>query len=118
MKFFHALLLALLIVSCTVKPQLTHVVFLDLKPAANLEEVVAEIQKLKAIREIGHLEVGTFENLDDPRALSQFELVIVEKFENREDYEVYQNHEIHLALRAYLSEHLAGPPVTYDYMVD
>ncbi len=99
---------------------LAHMVYLDLKEdISDLERntLVGAIRRLSEIDEVKSLEIGDFKNLNDPRALAQFELFFQMDFKNTEDYKVYQNHKIHLRLKKLAKGLLAGPPVTYDYEV-
>ena len=94
---------------------LVHVVYFKLKPDADKAKLSAEIDKLKAIDVVHELEVGIFEDLGDDRALSDYQMVMSMTFTNDADYTTYQNHEIHLGLKAAAKDMLAGPPATYDY---
>ena len=95
--------------------QLVHVVFFKVK-AGKEAEMITEVKKLKAIPVIKDLEVGTFENLDDPRALSDYNLVMEIVLENKEAYEIYQTHPIHLTLKENAKSLVTGPPATYDFI--
>lgn len=96
--------------------QLVHLVFFKLKPDADQETLVTEINKLKTIQEVMDLEVGPFEDLSDPRALSDYSMVMSMEFKNAQAYEAYQQHPIHQALKANTIEYMAGPPATYDFV--
>jgi len=99
---------------------LTHLVYLNLKEdisGSEREKLVKAIDELKKIPEVKNLEQGSFKNLNDPRALSDFELFFQMDFKDTTDYKVYQAHEIHLALKRLAKGLLAGPPVTYDYEI-
>lgn len=116
MKRILLLLLIALTFACTEpKNEITHLVFLDLKSETDIQEMIQEIEKMEAIAELAGLEVGTYKDLGDPRALSNFELIIYTEFKDSTDYLAYQKHPIHVKLREYLLPNLAGPPVTYDY---
>lgn len=95
---------------------LVHIVLLKVKENAAIDELILEIQKLSAIPEVKNLEVGTFKDLGDTRALSEYAVLMQMRFENEPDYQVYQKHPIHLALKENTKLYLAGPPVTYDYL--
>lgn len=95
---------------------LVHMVFFDLKPEADQEALLAEIRKLAEIPVLEELEVGPFKNLEDNRALSEYELVMQMSFANAEAYQTYQQHPIHLALKEKAASFMAGPPATYDFM--
>lgn len=96
-------------------PPLTHLVFLDLKEGVDTGSVIEEIKKMQEISSLDKLEIGTFKDLDDTRAMNQFEIVIYTQFCDSVQYTQYQEDPIHLNLREYLKDRLAGPPVTYDY---
>ena len=95
---------------------LVHTVYLTLKPDADQVALISEINKIEAIEVLHDLEIGTFENLEDKRALSDYQLMMSMSFENEADYKTYQAHELHLALKENIVQFLAGPPVTYDYI--
>lgn len=95
---------------------LVHVVYFKLKPDADKAKLLEAINKLEEIEVVHELEVGTFEDLGDERALSDFQVVMSMAFANEADYKAYQTHEIHLALKAAAKEMLAAPPATYDYI--
>lgn len=94
---------------------LVHLVYFKLKPAADQNQFIAELDKLKAIEGIQDLDIGVFKDLGDERALSDYAILLSLEFENEKAYQTYQEHEIHLALKANTKDFLAGPPVTYDY---
>jgi len=94
---------------------LVHVVYFDLKEGADATKFVKEIRKLEGIEVLKDLQVGHFADLKDPRALSQFELVMQMGFADQTAYQAYQTHPLHLALKESAKGYLAGPPVTYDY---
>ena len=76
---------------------------------------VKKLQKLDDIEVVNDFEVGSFANLNDPRAMSDFELVMQMSFESEADYRKYQSHPHHLQLKKEIGGFLNGPPVTYDY---
>ncbi|MFT4667812.1 MAG: hypothetical protein ACI8YQ_004523 [Polaribacter sp.] len=99
---------------------LAHLVYLDLKEDISGVEkkgLLEAIQELSKIPGVKHLKLGAFKNLNDPRALSSFELFFQMDFKDTADYKIYQRHEIHLALKKLAKGLLAGPPVTYDYEI-
>lgn len=95
--------------------KLVHVVFFKVKAEAEADLIV-EIKKLEGIPVIQDLEVGTFENLEDPRALSYYNIVMEMSFADKAAYEVYQKHPLHLALKDNTKSMMTGPPATYDYL--
>jgi len=94
---------------------LVHVVYFKMKADASKEDLITEIKKLEEIEVLHNLEVGVFEDLADPRAMSDYDIIMQMEFEKEADYKTYQAHPIHLALKAAVGQYLAGPPVTYDY---
>lgn len=98
------------------KAPLVHLVFFDLRPDADRNAFMAEIEKLEAVTAIKWMTFGPFEDLHDPRALSQYELVMELRFARPEDYEKYQTHPVHLAVKAGLGAYLSRPPATYDFV--
>lgn len=98
------------------KGDLVHLVYFDLKEAANINQFIIEIEKLREIEVIQSLEIGTFKDLGDQRALSEYELVMQMSFKDSAAYQVYQNHPIHLQLKAAAKAVLSAPPATYDFV--
>jgi hypothetical protein len=95
---------------------LVHVVYFDMKEDADINAFITEIERLRNIEEVQGLEIGTFENLGDQRALSQYELVMQMSFKDSAAYQVYQNHPIHLQLKAAAKSVVAAAPATYDFV--
>jgi len=105
----------------SVKFNLIHCVLLNLKndiTPNDLSALKSEIKELEKIEVLRELEIGEFKNLDDPRAMSQLELIFTMAFKDDQDYQTYQNHPIHLELKSKVGKYLEGPPVTYDYLRD
>lgn len=103
------------------KGQLVHLVYFQLKPGITEEErsqLITEIENLKKIPGLEHLQVGRFKDLGDERALSEFGMVMQMSFANETAYRTYQSHPVHLELREKLSSFLVGPPVTYDFILE
>ncbi len=94
---------------------LVHLVYFDMKDAQGMEGFINDLKKLKAIKEVKSLQIGHFKDLGDQRALSEFELVMQMGFNNEADYQSYQKHSIHLALKKKIAPYLAAPPTTYDF---
>ena len=98
--------------------RLVHLVWFQMQPDLSTEltdEFVAELRKLQQIEQVHGLEVGRFQDLEDPRALSQYAWVMRMAFDSEEDYHTYQDHPIHQQLKQDIGQYLGGPPVTYDY---
>ena len=96
--------------------KLVHVVYFDLKETADISLFITEINKLRQIEVIQDLEIGRFENLGDQRALSQYELMMQMSFKDSSDYQIYQQHSVHLQLKAAAKAVIAAPPATYDFV--
>lgn len=96
---------------------LIHMVYFDVKENAEVETLIEEIRMLEEVEALKDLEIGTFKNLGDKRALEKFEVFMQMAFDTEEDYKTYQNHPAHLSLKKSIGKYLAGPPVTYDYIV-
>ena len=100
--------------------KLVHLVYLKLKKDATEQDkqaVIAEMKKLEDIEQVHNLEVGTFYDLKDKRAMSEFDLFMQMRFDNEQEYQKYQAHPIHLQLKENVKAYLGGSPVTYDYWV-
>jgi len=95
---------------------LVHVVYFELKKAETRDILIKEIKKLQAIEVVHNLEIGTFTDLGDERALSQYDLMMQMDFKNKKEYEIYKSHPLHLELKKVTMSLLAGPPATYDYL--
>jgi hypothetical protein len=100
---------------------LVHIVFLKVKDDISATDKAALMQTLKGladIEEAKNLEVGDFEDLGDERALSDYDVVMQMDFNSKEDYTKYQSDERHIQAKAAMKPFLAGPPATYDFMVE
>ena len=97
------------------KKRLVHLVWFKMKEGFDHDAFVKKLQKLDDIEVVNDFEVGNFANLEDPRAMSDFELVLQMSFESEADYRKYQSHPLHLQLKKEIGGFLNGPPVTYDY---
>ena len=98
---------------------LVHEVYFNLKDdltSAQKEEFHQSILKLKDIPVIQNLEVGDFKNLNDPRALADYEIKMSMEFQSEKEYAEYQIHPIHLSLKKAAADLLAAPPTTYDFI--
>lgn len=95
--------------------KLVHLVWFSLKADANEESLIAELRKLEAIDVVRDLQIGRFADVDDPRAMSDMELMMGMAFDSVEDYHTYQQHPVHLKLKEQVGAFLDAPPVTYDY---
>ena len=95
---------------------LVHLVYFDLREGADAVKFIEELRKLEGIDVLKDLQIGHFTDLKDPRALSQFELMMQMGFADQTTYQAYQSHPLHLALKESAKGYLAGPPVTYDYI--
>jgi len=97
---------------------LVHLVYLNTKDTLSqesLKKLNNELIQLEKISQVKNLQVGKFEDLNDPRANKAYEQILYMEFSNKEDYQIYQDHPIHLELKKNLSQYLSGPPMTYDY---
>lgn len=95
---------------------LVHVVYFKVKPDATAQ-LLKEIEKLESIDVLHGLEVGSFKDLGDKRALADYQVVMKMTFDNEADYKTYQAHPLHLKLKENAKALLAGPPATYDYIL-
>lgn len=100
---------------------LVHIVYFPLNQettGADISNLVKQIKTLEAIEVVKDLEVGTFEDLGDKRALEQYKVVMQMRFDSQAAYQSYQKHPIHLKLRENCRTYLSGPPATYDYWTE
>ncbi|HHS96249.1 MAG TPA: Dabb family protein [Phaeodactylibacter sp.] len=99
---------------------LVHVVYLNLKEDISKREkkqLIKAIRRLEEIPEVHHLVLGNFVSLDDPRALSDYEMVFQMSFRSSAEYATYQAHPIHLELKKLAGALLEAKPATYDYLL-
>lgn len=95
--------------------RLVHIVWLNTKGDVDTAPLLNQIRTLAEIEEVHNLSIGTFQDLGDKRAMSDYEIIFSMGFDNEEAYQTYQAHDIHLKLKENIGQYLAGPPVTYDY---
>lgn len=98
---------------------LVHEVYFNLKDeltSNQKEEFYQSILKLKDIPVVKNLVVGDFKNLDDPRALADYEIKMSMEFLSEKEYAEYQAHPIHLSLKKVAGDIVAAPPATYDFI--
>ncbi len=105
--------------NATAETSLVHEVYFNVKDdltPAQIAQLHQDIFKLKDIPVVHNLVVGDFKNLNDPRALSDYEIKMSMEFIDEKEYLIYQAHPIHLALKKTAGDLLAGPPATYDFI--
>ena len=98
---------------------LVHEVYFNVKDDLTTEQMEVfhqSILRLKDIPGVQNLVVGEFKNLDDPRALAEYEIKMSMEFKNEKDYAEYQTHPIHLELKKIAADFVAAPPTTYDFI--
>jgi Stress responsive A/B Barrel Domain len=100
---------------------LVHLVYLntkaDITPEAKAR-LTAAIARLAQIPVVKNLQSGRFKNMNDSRAMSDFDIAFQMDFKDSTAYVIYQTHPIHLELKAIAKELLEEPPVTYDYWTE
>lgn len=98
-----------------------HMVLFNIKPDLSKQDremLFAELRRLGSIPQVHDFTLNTFTELGDARALSDYELSIDMRFESRAAYDLYQNSEKHLAVKAAVKQFLEGPPAAYDRAVE
>lgn len=98
---------------------LAHIVYFKLKSDLSEQDkaaFIAEVKKLNQIEVVRDLQIGSFEDLGDARALSDYDMAMQMTFVSKADYEQYQQHPIHLALKENTGKYMGGPPATYDFL--
>jgi len=98
------------------KGDFVHLVFLKIKPDVDSVGLIQELQKLSEIEQVTEFTCGFYEEVDDPRALSEYHFMMKLRFESEEAYQTYQQHPLHAASKAATKEMLAGPPATWDFV--
>ncbi len=100
---------------------LVHLVLFDLKDELSDDEREAfrkTLEDLAVIEQIKSLRIGPFEDLGDKRALAKYEMIMEMSFDNEADYKTYQNDPRHIAGRKKTGQYVAGPPATYDFLLE
>lgn len=98
---------------------LVHAVYFDLidsLPTAALDTFVQQLGQLRDIEEVRNFQLGRFQDVGDPRALSDYEWVILMSFADTIAYRAYQEHSIHLSVKAQIGKYLAAKPASYDFL--
>ena len=97
--------------------ELVHLVFFNTKDDIDEDAFLSQLQSLSDIKYVKSLELGSFKNLEDPRALSMYSHFMQMQFEDQDAYKSYQKDPLHLALKDKTKSFMAGPPATYDFTV-
>jgi len=100
--------------------KLVHVVMLNIKDDLSEEEIqtlTANMKRIGTIDLVHDFEFGTFADVGDERALSDYEMVMKMSFKSHEDMAKYQENEVHDEVRTKAADYLAGPPAVYDYVI-
>ena len=63
-----------------------------------IPEAKRRILELKAIPQVKNIEVG----IDEIKSKRSFDFVIIVDFETREDYDIYDNHKLHIPLKEFI----------------
>ncbi|MEM8896883.1 MAG: Dabb family protein [Bacteroidota bacterium] len=100
------------------KGQLIHLVLFKLKPDADIQFLSEELNKLTSIEEVRDLSLGEFEEVGDERSLKEYPFMMQIRFDNVEAYKTYQQDTLHLGVKKRTFHLLAGPPSSYDYLID
>ena len=94
-----------------------HMVYLNIKPdmdSIQMNTLMSQLERLGSIPGVIDYHIGTFKDLGDQRAFSEYELMIGMDFRNRHDYENYQKHPTHLEVKKALKDYLEAAPGAYD----
>ncbi|MBT3319670.1 MAG: Dabb family protein [Clostridia bacterium] len=78
-----------------------------------MDEAKKRLLALNAIDEVVNMQVG----INEFKSERSFDFVIVVDFKNLEDYEVYDNHELHNPVRDFIHE-IISDAVAVDYFVE
>ncbi len=98
---------------------LVHIVFLNVRD--NLSETeyakfIEELNQLQGIPNVRSFTLGDRKDLDDPRQIGEYEIVMSMAFDDEVGYQTYQDHPKHVALKKVLESFLDGAPAVYDYI--
>lgn len=96
-------------------PLLEHIVLINLKEDSLVQEFYAEAKKLKKISCVKKFEFGIYEDLDDPKALADYDIIMKLSFDHEKDFREYQEHPIHKSSKEATKHLLGAPPVSYHY---
>lgn len=106
----------------TTDPVFQHTVFFTLKPdltAADRKAFVEQLKGLKAIEVVKDVMAEERKNIgDEDRALKQFDVIMMVTLQDEAALKVYDTHEIHQNLKKAMSNYLAGPPSSFDFVED
>ena len=103
------------------KESFSHIVFFDLQDSldnSDVEYFLNELNKLKEIEQLHSFSAGPFEDMNDARALSDYDICMQMVFRNREDYNIYQEHPVHISMKSNVGSFLKTPPKTYDFRLN
>ena len=95
---------------------LVHTVYFSVKEG-KADSLLSACKQIQSIPVVHNFEVGSFKDLDDPRALTQYGIVMQMHFKDTSDYYLYQSHPIHLKLKQQVGSMLLGPPATHDFII-
>ncbi len=104
----------------TENPTLVHTVYLNVKDDisdADRTRLMEGIITLASISGVYHFKSGSFKDLGDKRALSDYEVVLQMEFLNEEAYHNYQQDSVHIGFKKSVADLLAGPPATHDFIL-
>ncbi|OXM87880.1 Dabb family protein [Paenibacillus rigui] len=92
----------------------THIVFFKLKDRSP-EAIQATAQVLKnmegKISVLKHIEVG----IDELRQERSYDIALTTRFDSFEDLQTYDNHPIHVEVKAHMKQVLDGTSICVDY---
>lgn len=95
---------------------LVHIVLFDVKEGMS-DALIKELERMDQIESVHHLKVGKFEDLNDKRAMAEYDLIMQMQFLDEASYRQYQNHPLHLSLKKVASQMLEKAPTSYDYTI-
>ncbi len=77
-----------------------HIVCFGLKQCEKnkAEEAKQKLLSLAAMPEVKNIEVG----LDDKKSERSYEIALIADFDSKEDYEIYDKHELHQPVREFM----------------
>lgn len=98
-----------------------HLVFFDLVDSLDSGQITSFLDALEGLREIEQVNgffAGPHLNVDDKRAMKQFDICMQMRFNSKEEYKHYQSDPRHLALKKTVAPFLKSSPRTYDYTIN
>ena len=97
--------------------EIRHLVFLDVKREVNLDSLIIELYHLSKLESVSSFSIGKYKELNDLKAMSDYELILDMTFTNKKTYLSYQSDSLHQTMISKSMKCMAGPPASFDYQI-